>query len=177
MSFANTTAEFGQAAAQWQKLWMDSWGQMTKNTVSSESFAAASGAYMDWTLSTQKMVAEMSGQIMETLDMPRRSDLARLAAQVQSVETRLLDQEESNEEIRDLLMALNAKLDKMATAKAEPASAVVPVPVSATSADSITPSASKDVDFVTPSAFSQAAAEVEVVKAAKIERKSKKGKK
>lgn len=172
MSFASSTAEFGQAAAQWQKLWMDSWGQMTKSTVSSESFAAASGAYMDWTLSTQKMVAEMSGQVMETLDMPRRSDLARLAAQVQSVETRLLDQEEANEDIRELLISLNAKLDKLASAKASaPAPvAVAPAPVVAAEV--------KEADYVTPSASSQAAAEVEVIKANKPGRKNgKKGNK
>ena len=123
MSLGNSTAEFGQAAAQWQKLVSNSWGQWAKSTVSSESFAAASGAYMDWTLSTQKMMAEMSGQVMETLDMPRRSDLARLAAQVQSVETRLLDQEEANEEIRSLLVSLNAKLDKMSAPTPAPSPA------------------------------------------------------
>jgi hypothetical protein len=111
--FANTAAEINQAATQWQKLMVDTWSQWTANTVASESFAAASGAYMDWTLSTQKMMAQMTGQAMEALDMPRRSDLARLASQVQSVETRLLDQEETSEEIRDLLVALNAKLDRI----------------------------------------------------------------
>lgn len=161
MSFANSTADFGQAAAQWQKVWMDSWGQMAKSTISSESFAAASGAYMDWTLSTQKVVAEMSGQIMETLDMPRRSDLARLAAQVQSVESRLLDQEEANEDIRDLLVALNAKLDSLAAGNAS---------VAATPAPSVAAEAIKQV-------VEQAAAEVEVVKPAQADRKTgKKGK-
>jgi hypothetical protein len=94
-------------------MWMDSWSQLTKNTIASESFATASSAYLDWTLSTQKMVAQMSGQVMETLDMPRRSDLARLAAQVQSVESRLLDQQESHDELRDLLTTLHAKLDRL----------------------------------------------------------------
>lgn len=111
--FGNTTAEVHQAAAQWQKLMVDTWSQWTAKTVSSESFAAASGAYMDWTLSTQKMLTEMSGQMMETMDVPRRSDLARLASQIQSVETRLLDQEDSQEEIRDLLLSLHAKLDRL----------------------------------------------------------------
>jgi hypothetical protein len=145
-----------------QKMWFDSWGQLARSTVSSESFAAASGAYMDWTLSTQKMVAEMSGQVMETFDVPRRSDLARLAAQVQSVETRLLDQEESNEEIRDLLVALNAKLDKLAS-NVTPVAAVKPV-----------------VAEVVKEAVGQAVSEVEVVKsgAPRAPRKSaKKGKK
>ncbi len=168
MSFASSTAEFGQAAAQWQKMWLDSWGQMTKSTVSSESFAAASGAYMDWTLSTQKMVAEMSGQIMETLDMPRRSDLARLAAQVQSVETRLLDQEESNESIRDLLVALNAKLDRLAEVKATPVSPATAAPVAA---EPVSPAVLRE-------AMTQAATEVEVVKASRSGGKpARKGKK
>jgi hypothetical protein len=174
MSFGNPTADFGQAAAQWQKLMTDSWGQWTKNTVSSESFAAASGAYMDWTLSTQKMMTEMSGQVMETLDMPRRSDLARLAAQVQSVETRLLDQEEANEDIRDLLVALNAKLDKLTASKAAPVAAVATRPaavVVSVEPESVTPAALKEV-------VSQAAGEIEVVKSTKPSRKpAKKGKK
>jgi hypothetical protein len=126
---------------------------MAKSTVSSESFAAASGAYMDWTLSTQKMVAEMSGQVMETLDMPRRSDLARLAAQVQSVETRLLDQEEANEDIRDLLVALNAKLDKLAAAKAPQ-----------TAAPTATPAPAPVAAAAVKEAVAQAATEVEVVR-------------
>ena len=109
----NTTAEINQATAQWQKLMVDSWSQWTAKTVSSESFAAASGAYMDWALSSQKMMTEMSGQLMETLDVPRRSDLARIAAQVQSVETRLLDHEDSQAELRDLLLAINSKLDAL----------------------------------------------------------------
>lgn len=119
MSFANPTADFGQAATQWQKMMTDSWSQWTKTTVASESFASASGAYMDWALSTQKVMTEVSGQVLETLDVPRRSDLARLSAQVQAVETRLLDQEDNSSEIRDLLLALNAKLDRLSETKPE----------------------------------------------------------
>lgn len=158
MSFASTT-EFGNAASQMQKMWFDSWGQMVKSTVSSESFAAASGAYMDWTLSTQKMVAEMSGQVMETLDMPRRSDLARLAAQVQSVETRLLDQEEANEDIRSLLVALNNKLDRLAAAKPAAPVAVPPTPPVVANNKPVTAGVMKE-------AVSQAATDIKVTKAA-----------
>jgi hypothetical protein len=165
--FGNTTTEVHQAAAQWQKLMVDTWSQWTAKTVSSESFAAASGAYMDWALSSQKMVAEMSGQMMETLDIPRRSDLARLAAQVQSVETRLLDQEETNEEIRDLLVALNSKLDRLAsTSSATPA-----VP-------EVAPAAPPDAAAAVKEAVSRAAREVEVAKTPGTSRKpTKKGKK
>lgn len=117
MSFSNPAADFGQAAAQWQKMMMDSWSQWTQSSVASESFAAASSATMDWALSTQKLMTEVSGQILETMDVPRRQDLARLSAQVQAVESRQLDQQESAAEIRDLLVALHSKLDKLNTAK------------------------------------------------------------
>lgn len=171
MSFANNpAAEIGQAAAQWQKMWTDSWSQVTKSTVSSESFTAASGAYMDWMLSTQKMVAETSGQVMETLDIPRRSDLARLAAQIQSVETRLLDQEEINSDIRQLLLNLNAKIDRLATAEAAPAptpeAAAAPAP-EASVEETITVVGAEEIRDV----VSQAIADVEVVKADKPGRK------
>ncbi len=162
MSYANPTAEFGQAATQWQKMMMDSWSQWTKSTVASESFATASGAYMDWALSTQKVMTEVSGQILETMDVPRRSDMARLSAQVQAVETRLLDQEESASEIRDLLVALNAKLDKLNSAKpAAPQATVAPQAVAAETVRE---------------AVKEAVNEVKVVKAPRAKKSSKKGK-
>lgn len=173
MSFPNNAAaEIGQAAAQWQKMWTDSWSQMTKSNVSSEGFAAASGAYMDWMLSTQKMVAETSGQVMETLDMPRRSDLARLAAQVQSVESRLLDQEETNAEILKQLVSLNAKLEKLAAASEAPAPSAASEGISPSeSIPVIGPDEIKEV-------VSQAVAEVDVLPLGKPARKGlRKGKK
>ncbi len=178
MSFPNNAAaEIGQAAAQWQKMWTDSWSQVTKSTVSSEGFTAASGAYMDWMLASQKMVAETSGQVMETLDIPRRSDLARLAAQIQSVETRLLDQEEINSDIRQLLLNLNAKLDKLAAAEAAPPEAAAPQAPEAPASpveETIKVVGAEEIKEV----VSQAVADVEVIKADKPARKNaKKGKK
>lgn len=172
MSFANT-ADLGQAATQWQKMMMDSWGQWTKSTISSDSFATASGAYMDWALSTQKVVTEVSGQILETMDMPRRSDMARLSAQVQAVETRLLDQEDNASEIRDLLVALNAKLDKLSAEK--PATAA---PVSAASVSAAPAPVAKAVAAETVrEAVKEAVSEVKVVKAPRAKKGlTKKGK-
>lgn len=37
MSFGNANAEFGQAATQWQKMIVDSWGQWTKAAVGSDA--------------------------------------------------------------------------------------------------------------------------------------------
>lgn len=172
MSYANT-ADFGQAATQWQKMMMDSWSQWTKSTVSSDSFATASGAYMDWALSTQKVVTEVSGQILETMDMPRRSDMARLSAQVQAVETRLLDQQDNASEIRDLLAALNAKLDRLSVEKS-----VAVAPESSTQGAGTPTPVSKAVAAATVrEAVKEAVREVEVVKASRGRKGStKKGK-
>lgn len=108
--FTNVAAEASQAACQWQKVMIDSWSQWTRQTITSDSFAAASSACMDWSLATQKMLTELSGQMMDSMDVPRRADLARLASQVNSVEQRLLDHEERTDEIRDLLLSLHEKM-------------------------------------------------------------------
>ncbi len=121
MMNGHPAAEFQQTANQFNKMMMDSWSQWTKQSVSSDTFAAASSAYMDWSLATQRLMTDLSGQFMESLDMPRRSDLARLSAQVQSVETRLLDQEDSQEDLKEMLKAINAKLDQLAINAQAPA--------------------------------------------------------
>lgn len=122
--YSTFASEASQATAQWQKMMVDSWSQWTRNTIASDSFAAASSACMDWSLSTQKMLSDMSGQMMESLDIPKRSDLARLSSQIQAVESRLLDQEDANEELRSLLHAINGKLDRLATEQLSNAKAV-----------------------------------------------------
>ena len=110
----NGTAEqFQKFAADYNKMVMEGWSSMTKQTIQSDAFASASGAFMDWSLATHKMMTEVSGQVMESLDLPKRSDLARISAQVQAVESRLLDQEDSQDEIRDLLVTLINKIEKM----------------------------------------------------------------
>ena len=99
----NGTAEqFQKFATDYNKMVMEGWSSMTKQTIQS-----------DWSLATHKMMTEVSGQVMESLDIPKRSDLARISAQVQAVESRLLDQEDSQDEIRDLLMTLINRIEKM----------------------------------------------------------------
>lgn len=110
----NGTAEqFQKFAADYNNMMMDSWSSFTKQTIQSDAFTSASGAFMDWSLATHKMMTELSGQVMESMDIPKRSDLARLSAQVQAVESRLLNQEDNQEEIRDLLTTLIKKIDQM----------------------------------------------------------------
>ena len=99
------------------KMMMDSWSDWTKQTIQSDAFTAASGAFMDWSLATHKMMNELSGQFMESMDVPRRSDLARISSQVQSVETRILEHEEAQDNIKDLLATIVNKLDNLEQAQ------------------------------------------------------------
>jgi len=122
-----TAQEFQKLANQYNALVLDTWSSWTKQTIQSESFTAASTAMMDWSLANHKVMAELSGQVMETLDIPKRSDLARISSQVQAVETRLLEQEETQEDIRDLLTSLVQKIDSISS-KVEASQAQTPAP-------------------------------------------------
>lgn len=116
-----TVEQFQKIANDYNKLVLDTWSCWTEQTIKSEAFSTASGAFMDWSLATQKMMTDLSGQYMESMDIPKRSDLARLSSQVNSVESRLLDQEESQDEIRDLLTTLLSKVEALGAAKEETA--------------------------------------------------------
>lgn len=125
-----TAQEFQKMASQANQMVMDSWSNWTKQTIQSESFASSAGALMDWSLATHKMMTELQGQFMESMDIPKRSDLARISAQVQSLESRVMEQDDAQEDIRDLLVAISSKLDKIATAPAPaPATAAAAAPV------------------------------------------------
>jgi hypothetical protein len=110
----NQTAEqFQKFATDYNNMVLEGWSAWTKQTIQSDAFTATTGAVMDWSLASQKMMTELSGQWMESMDIPKRSDLARISAQVQAVESRLLDQEDNQDELRDLLTTLIKKIDDM----------------------------------------------------------------
>lgn len=85
---------FENVANQWRQMWMDNWATVTRSTVDSETFKNASSATFNWTLAGQKMMRESLGQTMEAMDLPRRSDLARLSRQIAALESRVLDLQE-----------------------------------------------------------------------------------
>lgn len=122
-----TAQEFQNFANQANKMMIDSWSNWTKQTIQSDSFASASSALMDWSMATHKMMTELQGQFMESLDIPKRSDLARISAQVQSLESRVLEQDDTQAEIKELLKVISAKLDNISVAStAAPADTEVP---------------------------------------------------
>jgi hypothetical protein len=88
---------------QWQDMMMGNFSTMTKEVVASDAFGAASSAALDYSLALQKQVRGQSAQFMESLEFPKRSDLARLSKQVASVEKRVLEVEEKLDEVLELL--------------------------------------------------------------------------
>ena len=102
------SVDFQEMTNQWQELVMDSWGKMARQTVQSDEFAAASNACLDWTLSWQKEMRNQSGQFMDLLELPKRSDVARLSKQVLAAEERVAECEEKLDEMVSLLKKIQA---------------------------------------------------------------------
>lgn len=108
----NAAKEFQKFANSYNEMMLDSWSAMTKSTIQSDAFAATAGAYMDWSLASHKMMTDLSGQVMESMDIPKRSDLARISAQVRAVEARLLEHEDQQDDIKELLLTLLQKVEQ-----------------------------------------------------------------
>ena len=98
---------------QWQEIMMDGWSKATKQVVGSDSFAAASSSYMDWALSWQKQMRSNTGQFLDSLEFPKRSDIARISKQVSAVEMRIADLEDRLDKMTGLLGAMSTAMQKM----------------------------------------------------------------
>jgi TolA-binding protein len=98
---------------QWQDLMMDGWGKMTKQVVGSDSFAAASSAYLDWALSWQKQMRNNTGQFLDSLEFPKRSDVARISKQVMAVEMRIADMEDRLDKMTGLMSAMSEAMQRI----------------------------------------------------------------
>ena len=98
---------------QWQDLMMDGWSQVTKQMVHSDTFAAASSAYLDWALSWQKQMRNNTGQFMDAMEFPKRSDIARLSKQLMAVEMRMVDMDERLDKMTRLMGAMSEGLQRV----------------------------------------------------------------
>ncbi|MBT9582633.1 hypothetical protein IV102_04750 [bacterium] len=98
---------------QWQELMMDGWGKMTKEVVGSDAFAAASSSYLDWALSWQKQMRNNTGQFLDSLEFPKRSDVARISKQVMAVEMRIADMEDRLDKMTHLMGALSEAMQRI----------------------------------------------------------------
>ncbi|MBS2034869.1 hypothetical protein JST97_07770 [bacterium] len=98
---------------QWQEIMMDGWSKATKQVVGSDSFAAASSSYMDWALSWQKQMRNNTGQFLDSLEFPKRSDVARISKQISAVELRIADMEDRMDKMAGLLGAMSHAMQKL----------------------------------------------------------------
>ena len=106
-----TTNVFEKIAQQWQDTMIDTWGKMAKQTIGSDGFTAVSSAYMDWALACQKQMRNNSAQFMDSLEFPKRSDIARISKQLSAVETRIGDFEGTLDQILSSLRQLEKKVE------------------------------------------------------------------
>ena len=107
----SATQAFEKMAQDWQNLMIDSWSGMTRQYVGSDGFAAASSAYLDWALAAQKQIRNNTAQFMDSLEFPKRSDLARLSKQIAHAEQRIADCEDTLDKILKTLQSLESKVD------------------------------------------------------------------
>ena len=98
---------------QWQEMMMDGWSKATKQVVGSDSFAAASSSYMDWALSWQKQMRNNTGQFLDSLEFPKRSDVARISKQVTAVEMRIADLEDRLDKMTGLMSAMSVAMQRL----------------------------------------------------------------
>lgn len=99
----------------WRKLLesqMESWSKSMAESMGSEAFAAALGRQMETFLSThgqlQRRLFDVMEQYLKGLNLPSRTDVSRLAAQVGAVEAKVDDVDARTEEMLDLLRELRA---------------------------------------------------------------------
>ena len=109
----NSTQAYTDMMNDWQNVMMENWAHWTKATINSDAFVQTSSAVMDWNLASQNKMREMTGQYLEALDLPRRSDLARLSEQILTVEKRLAEGEDERDELKEQLDTIESKLDKL----------------------------------------------------------------
>lgn len=118
---------FEHLADQWRQMWMDNWASVTRSTVDSETFKNANSAAFNWTLAGQKVMRESMGQTLEALDLPRRSDLARISRQIAALESRVLALQEELAEVKRPAPAPKAAAAAPAKPAAKPAAPSKPV--------------------------------------------------
>lgn len=109
------TEEFEKMATEWRNRMLDDWGAMAKTMVGSDAFGAASAATMDWSLLMQKQTRSQMGQWLEAMEIPKRSDIARVSKEVKGVEQRVADCEDRLDQVNDSLKKVARQLEKLAS--------------------------------------------------------------
>jgi polyhydroxyalkanoic acid synthase PhaR subunit len=97
----------------------EAWTKLMAETMGTEAFAAALGRQMETYLSTQgqlqKRFLEVMEQYLKSLNLPSRTDLSRLAAQVGAVEAKVDEQDVRADELVALLEAIQSAVQRLDT--------------------------------------------------------------
>lgn len=100
---------------QWRDLSVENWSWMAGQAASGEAFAQASTATMETMLAGAKRVRETVGQGLDSMEIPRRSDLARLSTQVLTVEARVAEVEDRLDAVHADLRSLRRLMEDVRT--------------------------------------------------------------
>lgn len=98
---------------QWRDIGVENFAWMTGQAASGEAFTRSSKATMDLYLSQAAKARELMGQSLDALEIPKRSDLARLSTQVLGVEKRVLDVEDHLDRLESRLSKIHTLLEGM----------------------------------------------------------------
>lgn len=111
---------------QWRDVTVENFAWMTGQAVSSEAFTKSSKAMMDLYLLQAKKLRELTGQSLDAMEIPKRSDLARLSTQVLGVEGRVANLEDQLDrverhlrEMKSMMEALTASVTTLQTLENE----------------------------------------------------------
>lgn len=102
------TPELDALFRQWRDVTVENLSWMTGQAASSEAFTKSSKTAMDVYLTQAAKAREMMGQSLDAMEIPKRSDLARLSTQVLGVESRIAD-------VEDHLDRVETQVRKMTT--------------------------------------------------------------
>lgn len=98
---------------QWRDVTVENMAWLTGQAASGEAFIQYSKAMNDAFLATFQRLRELSGEMMDSMELPKRSDLARLSAQVLSVENRVGNIEDRLDGVQEELGRLARLLEDL----------------------------------------------------------------
>lgn len=96
---------------QWRDVTVENVAWMTGQAASGEAFTKSTNAMTDVYLTQARKAREMMGQSLDAMEIPKRSDLARLSTQVLGVESRIADVEDHLDRVETQVRKMTGLLE------------------------------------------------------------------
>jgi septal ring factor EnvC (AmiA/AmiB activator) len=115
--------DFETLGRQWRDLTLQTWGAMASQTLDSPAVTGLLTASLDLYLAAQKRLRQAAIESLESLEIPTRTEMARLSRQILTAESRVAECEERLDEAHQRLERLQTTLEGLLEAlqsKAEP---------------------------------------------------------